>query len=1105
MRRLCSPVRWLAVLATLLPLLPTVFPASLAQADVPPRVPNRPPPPRIVWQEVKPIEPVLQLARSTGAPMSLTSSDGAGLELVSLSAKAVVEDPLTFTELHLTFRNPEPRVREGQFEIMLPPGAAISRFAMRQGNDWQEGEVVELQAARQAYEDFLHRRQDPALLEKSAGNSFRARVFPIAPSSTKELIVSYSAERQSAADPFRIYLRGLPKLQQLSIRAIVAKNQDGGLTSSLGGTSLQHQTVTVEKTDFTPDRDFEVGVPVPSASDGRAVGLQHQNLLVARITPKDVLGKVGIDPLGGVVVLFDTSASRALGYRAQIDTLGAVMAELSRQGEGRTPVRILAFDQSTEEIYNGSIAEVGPAVLERLRSRRALGASDLSQALRVVSQSKGSFRRVLLFSDGVLTAGPTEAPKIEPLIVALRDVGMTRLDAVTVGGLRDEALLRKLTTAGLASDGVVLDGDLPAQAVALRLRRAVRSGIEVSVPGSKWVWPLKLDGIQPGDQVLVYADVSEQGASQVVLRGRDGQSESVGVATVSVPRPLLERAWVGARIARLMHQRDTVAANDPDLRDGLKHQIIDLSTKFRVMSDFTALLVLETEADYARFHIDRRALTDILGVGLDGIEVRSRKSLAPIAQPQPLQPVITQPLASPKRVSAGAPMRTSRSAPADRMAKDDMASEPRSAATVQEGVSARADSGGAPGGAPAAVTGAPLGGAAQGMAAASAAPPPPPPAPPPAMARRMDAPKPVLTEREDAKVMMDEERPRAHVRASELRSERMPSPSSVLRPVPPTQRPEPVQQPMVNPYEGKLAEVMRLLKSVRHGEALTMALAWRDSDAGDVLALIALGEVYEALQQRKAAARAYGSIIDLFPGRADLRRFAGARLERLLDSNELAADTYAKAVASRPDHPSSHRMLAFALVKLGRFAEALDAIIAGATRSYPPGRFAGVPQILGEDVGLIAAAWLRKEPQRRDEIERRLQGIGAQLAQGPSVRFVLSWETDANDVDFHILDGRGGHAYFSQPSLPSGGQLYADVTTGYGPECFSIFAPPSQRAYPYKLQAHYYSRGPMGYGMGKLQIIEHDGKGGLRFTERPFVIMVDGAFVDLGEVRGPLP
>ncbi len=40
----------------------------------------------------------------------------------------------------------------------------------------------------------------------------------------------------------------------------------------------------------------------------------------------------------------------------------------------------------------------------------------------------------------------------------------------------------------------------------------------------------------------------------------------------------------------------------------------------------------------------------------------------------------------------------------------------------------------------------------------------------------------------------------------------------------------------------------------------------------------------------------------------------------------------------------------------------------------------------------------------------------------------------------------------------------------------------------------------MGYGMGKLQIIDHDGHGNLRFDERPFVIMQDGAFVDLGHV-----
>ena len=122
-----------------------------------------------------------------------------------------------------------------------------------------------------------------------------------------------------------------------------------------------------------------------------------------------------------------------------------------------------------------------------------------------------------------------------------------------------------------------------------------------------------------------------------------------------------------------------------------------------------------------------------------------------------------------------------------------------------------------------------------------------------------------------------------------------------------------------------------------------------------------------------------------------------------------------------------------------------------------------------------------------------------------SLRFVLVWETDANDVDFHIYDARGGHAFYSQKELASGGSLYADVTTGYGPECFTIRGTKEKRAYPYTLQAHYYSRGPMGYGMGKLEIVEHDGKGNLTFEERPFVVMQDRAYVDLGTVDREKP
>ena len=126
------------------------------------------------------------------------------------------------------------------------------------------------------------------------------------------------------------------------------------------------------------------------------------------------------------------------------------------------------------------------------------------------------------------------------------------------------------------------------------------------------------------------------------------------------------------------------------------------------------------------------------------------------------------------------------------------------------------------------------------------------------------------------------------------------------------------------PLEGALGEIINLIHRHDVGAAATRARAWREQDPGDVLALVALGECGEAAGDLALAARAYGSIIDLFPGRADMRRFAGERLERVRGAAALAlaVDTYRKAVEQRPDHPASHRLLAFALLKQGHAREA---------------------------------------------------------------------------------------------------------------------------------------------------------------------------------------
>jgi hypothetical protein len=41
----------------------------------------------------------------------------------------------------------------------------------------------------------------------------------------------------------------------------------------------------------------------------------------------------------------------------------------------------------------------------------------------------------------------------------------------------------------------------------------------------------------------------------------------------------------------------------------------------------------------------------------------------------------------------------------------------------------------------------------------------------------------------------------------------------------------------------------------------------------------------------------------------------------------------------------------------------------------------------------------------------------------------------------------------------------------------------------------------MGFGMGTLQLLHHDGRGGLRLEHRPYLVMKDGAYVRLGRLE----
>ena len=85
----------------------------------------------------------------------------------------------------------------------------------------------------------------------------------------------------------------------------------------------------LHKPAWTPTRDFEVA----QHAAGRS-GLRHDNLVVVRLAPR-----VSTEPqeVDGLYVLVDSSASRALGYAAQVTFLEKLLAGLRDELAGLDP------------------------------------------------------------------------------------------------------------------------------------------------------------------------------------------------------------------------------------------------------------------------------------------------------------------------------------------------------------------------------------------------------------------------------------------------------------------------------------------------------------------------------------------------------------------------------------------------------------------------------------------------------------------------------------------------------------------------------------------------------------------------------------------------
>jgi hypothetical protein len=550
-----------------------------------------------------------------------------------------IRDQIARTTIEETFVNRTAGRLEGVFHFPLPQDASISGFGMWIGDELVEADIVEKQRAREIYETILREKRDPGLLEWSGGNIFKARVFPIEPHSEKRIKITYTQVLPLRGNRYR-YSYGLRSelLQKFPLRELFVQINVHSALPLVSVTSPTHDCRTQSTahsarleftaTEYTPTRDFEAVCEV-DGSQSPVVVVPHRRgedgyLLLQLMPPgpdqswqRETLPKG--EPLD-LLVLCDTSGSMDRTMRkTQAEFVAALLSSLGPNDR----FNIGVCDVNASWLFSEAMHPTEEAlnqVRDQLEQRVSLGWTNLDAAVAAALSKATSNTQIVYVGDGIpvtVEADPQAFVSRLRTVVAQAVANSESLKsgpptwhAVSCGSTYESVVLRGLAEIGRGSVRQITGEQTPTLVAQELLNEVLQPGLkdlQVEFRGVRVaaVYPERLPNLPVGmQQILVgrYLPTGSDQQGEVVITGRRG-NEPVRYVTkirftdAEAGNSFIPRLWARAHLDQLLQQ-----GSSPFVKD----EIIRLSEDFHIITPYTSLLVLETDADRERFGVRKR-------------------------------------------------------------------------------------------------------------------------------------------------------------------------------------------------------------------------------------------------------------------------------------------------------------------------------------------------------------------------------------------------------------------------------------------------------------------------------------------------------------------
>jgi Ca-activated chloride channel family protein len=559
---------------------------------------------------------------------------GGVLDIKEQDVKVTINNGVAVTEVDQIFLNKENRIVEALYTFPVPRGASVANFSMWINGKEMIGEVVEKERARQIYESYKQQKRDPGLLEQVDYKRFEMRIFPIAAGAEQRVKITYYQEldfdhdeatyiyplataarrdaQQRTTGKFALTLDvksevPIERMESPSHAAqfVIAKHSPNYCQASLETTAgdLSRDVVLEFKTQ-RPRTGIDVIASKQSGEDG---------YFLLTLTAGKELEELnrGMD----YVFILDVSGSMAndgkLGLSRQ--SVGAFINALGPDDR----FEIMTFNVAVNSLFHRLSPvneEATGAARSFVESQQARGGTVLRPALSAAYRYQDSDRtlNVVVLSDGM-----TEQREQQELLSLIRErPSGARVFCIGVGNEVNRPLLQQLAEgAGGLAAFVSQESSFERQAQAFRrkLLRPAATSVRLSFGGPSVydVEPQQLPNLYHGAPLRVYGRYRNSGPLAVkleadVLGAPLNQTVDLTLPAQENGNPEIERMWAAHRVERLM-AADRAAGPASTSKD----EIVRLCEGYSITSEYASFIVLENDAEYQRWSIQRRNATRV--------------------------------------------------------------------------------------------------------------------------------------------------------------------------------------------------------------------------------------------------------------------------------------------------------------------------------------------------------------------------------------------------------------------------------------------------------------------------------------------------------------